>query len=226
MRLSVRSFLLLQKFKFMEIKPGVILMSGGLDSTTLAYLFVKEKVDFIPLIIDYGQHCFQTELSRLKEVLPSQFLDKLEIINVSDIYKHSKSRFIKPVDLWNEEISADDLYIPYRNVLLLTIAASFARTMNMSRVYSAFINSNHAKEIDCSSDFFDNLDALLEDYGSVKIIMPFRDMSKYEVAKLGIELHAPIGRTFSCQASPAIPCGACPNCVDRLEAITRLELNK
>ena len=41
------SFLLLQKFKFMEIKPGVILMSGGLDSTTLAYLFVKEKVDFI-----------------------------------------------------------------------------------------------------------------------------------------------------------------------------------
>ena len=68
-------------------------MSGGLDSTTLAYLFVKEKIDFIPLIINYGQHCFETELSRLKEVLPSQFLDRLEIINVSDIYKHSQSKF-------------------------------------------------------------------------------------------------------------------------------------
>lgn len=214
---------MLQKYKNMEIKRGVILMSGGLDSTTLAYLFIKEKVEFIPLIINYGQHCFETELSRLKEVLPSEFLKRLEIINVSDIYKHSKSKFIKPADLWNEEISADDLYIPYRNVLLLTIGASFARTMDMNRVYSAFINSNHAKEIDCSSIFFDNLDALLQDYGSVKIIMPFRDMSKYEVAKLGIELNAPIGRTFSCQASPVIPCGACPNCVDRLEAITKLE---
>lgn len=53
--------------------------------------------------------------------------------------------------------------------------------------------------------------------------MPFRYKSKYEVAKLGIELDAPIGTTFSCQASAIIPCGACPNCVDRLEAIRQIE---
>lgn len=205
-----------------NICDGVILMSGGLDSTTLAYLFLKKEVDFIPLIINYGQHCFDTELERLKEVIPEKYKSKIEIIDVSDIYKYSTSRFIKAPDLWEDDMSADDLYIPYRNVLLLTIAASFARTMNKSYVYSAFINSNHAKEIDCSSKFFDNLDALLQDYGSIKIVMPFRNMSKYEVAKLGIELDAPIGRTFSCQASPKIPCGACPNCVDRLDALNKL----
>ena len=48
------------------------------------------------------------------------------------------------------------------------------------------------------------------------------DYSKFEVAKLGIELGAPIGKTFSCQASPDVPCGACPNCVDRLGALKRL----
>lgn len=54
--------------------------------------------------------------------------------------------------------------------------------------------------------------------------MPFRNFSKYEVAKLGIELQAPVGATFSCQASPDIPCGACPNCVDRLKALRELSL--
>ncbi|WP_207802064.1 7-cyano-7-deazaguanine synthase [Flavobacterium aquariorum] len=206
-----------------NIEKGVILMSGGLDSTTLAYYFIKNEIEFIPLIINYGQHCFETELNRLKQVLPVEYIGKIEIIDVSDIYKYSTSKFIKAPDLWNEEVNADDLYIPYRNVLLLTIGASFARTMGMDKVYSAFINSNHAKEIDCSSNFFDSLDVLLEEYGAVKILMPFRNFSKYEVAKLGIDLNAPIGITFSCQASPNIPCGACPNCVDRLDALKQIE---
>jgi 7-cyano-7-deazaguanine synthase len=198
-------------------------MSGGLDSTTLAYYFIEKNIEFVPLIINYGQHCFETEFSRLKKVLPPHYLDKLEKIDVSDIYKYSSSKFIKAPDLWNEEVKAEDLYIPYRNVLLLTIGASFARTIGMNRVYSAFINSNHAKEIDCSSTFFDSLDILLQDYGAIKIIMPFRNYSKYDVAKLGIDLNAPIGMTFSCQASSSIPCGACPNCVDRLDALKKIE---
>jgi len=207
----------------MELSEGVILVSGGLDSTTLMYLFENENINFIPLFINYGQHCVEKEFNTLQEVIPLKYKNKIEVIDVSSIYKYSKSRFIKPADLWEEEISADDLYIPYRNVLLLTIAASFAQTVGMSKVYSAFINSNHAKEIDCSSSFFDKLEGLLSDYGSVKIEMPFRSFSKYEVAKLGIKYHAPIGSTFSCQASPLIPCGACPNCVDRLEAIRKIE---
>lgn len=208
----------------MELSEGVILVSGGLDSTTLMYLFENENINFIPLFINYGQHCVEKEYNTLQEVIPLKYKNKIEVIDVSSIYKHSKSRFIKAVDLWEEEISADDLYIPYRNVLLLTIGASFAQTVGMNKVYSAFINSNHAKEIDCSSTFFDKLEGLLSDYGSVKIEMPFRSLSKYEVAKLGIKYYAPIGSTFSCQASPLIPCGACPNCVDRLEAIRKIEI--
>ena len=205
-----------------NLKKGVILASGGLDSTTLCYLFIRKNIEFVPLIINYGQHCFRTELDRLKQVLPDNYLNKVEILNISEIYKYSNSKFIKASNLWQEEITAEDLYIPYRNVLILTIAASFARTIGLYYVYSAFINSNHAKEIDCSSVFLNNLEKLLREYGSVKIEMPFKNFSKFEVAKLGIELGVPIGKTFSCQASPDIPCGACPNCVDRLEALKRL----
>lgn len=207
----------------MELSKGVILVSGGLDSTTLMYQFVKQGVEFIPLFINYGQHCAAHELETLRQVIPAQYADKIEIIDVSSIYKYSQSRFIKAADLWKDEVKAEDLYIPYRNVLLLTIAASFAQTLGLDKVYSAFINSNHAKEIDCSSEFFNKLEGLLSEYGSVKIEMPFRNMTKYDVAKLGIELKAPIGQTFSCQASPVVPCGACPNCVDRLNALKQIE---
>lgn len=207
----------------MELYKGVVLVSGGMDSTTLMYQFVRQGVDFIPLFINYGQHCASHELETLRKVIPVQYADMIEIIDVSSIYKYSQSRFIRPADLWKEEVKAEDLYIPYRNVLLLTVAASFAQTLGIDKVYSAFINSNHAKEIDCSSEFFNKLEGLLSEYGSVKIEMPFRNMTKYDVAKLGIELKAPIGQTFSCQASPNIPCGACPNCVDRLNALKQIE---
>lgn len=204
-------------------KDGVLLASGGLDSTTLAYWLIKNDIKFTPLFIDYGQHCSQTELESLRNVLPKTYVDKIEIVDIKAVYRYSNSKFINPGDLWSDSITADDLYIPYRNVLILTVAASFAQTLGYYNVYSAFINSNHAKEIDCSNAFFDKMESILKNYGAVKIIMPFRNYSKYEVAKIGISLGAPIGATFSCQASPEIPCGACPNCVDRLDALKQLE---
>lgn len=202
---------------------SILLASGGLDSTTLAYWLLNKSIDFIPLFINYGQHCVDTELSTLIKVLPEEKKTEVEIIDVSSIYKKSNSKFIVEADLWTEKIDANDLYIPYRNILLLTIGASFAQTVGGIDVYSAFINSNHAKEIDCSNQFFTSMSQLLGEYGTVNIKMPFLTLSKYEVAKIGISLKAPIGETFSCQASSIIPCGACPNCVDRLEAIKKIE---
>lgn len=203
-------------------KNGILLASGGLDSTTLAYWLIENGIDFIPLFIDYGQHCADTELKTLKEVLPHSKKNELEVINISSIYKNSKSKFIREANLWEENIVADDLYLPYRNILLLTIGASFAQTNNYNYVYSAFINSNHAKEIDCSNKFFTSMGNILGDYGTVNIEMPFLNLPKYEVAQIGISLNAPIGKTFSCQASSDIPCGACPNCVDRINALKTL----
>ena len=203
-------------------KKVILLASGGLDSTTMAYWLLNKGIELIPLFINYGQHCVETEYNTLLDVLPESSIDNIETINIADIYKYSKSNFINEADLWQDEITADDLYIPYRNILILTVAASFAQSMGVREVYSAFINSNHAKEIDCSKEFFTKIEKMLDDYGSVSIKMPFSEMSKLEVARIGIEIKAPIGKTFSCQASSKIPCGACPNCVDRLEAIANL----
>lgn len=201
---------------------AVLLASGGLDSTTLAYWLRSKDTSYIPLFVDYGQHCAQTEIETLRSVLPADDASELDIIHIADIYKWSTSRLIKPANLWTDEVDHSDLYVPYRNLLLLTVGSAYAQSRGASVLYSAFINSNHAIEIDCSAAFFENLSALLASYGSVKVEMPFRNMSKREVCELGSLLQVPIGKTFSCQASPDFPCGACPNCVDRLDALERL----
>lgn len=69
---------------------------------------------------------------------------------------------------------------------------------------------------------FTKLESLLYEYGSIRINMPFREMTKTEVAKLGLELNAPIEITYSCQVNSDMPCGACPNCVDRINAINNI----
>jgi 7-cyano-7-deazaguanine synthase len=205
------------------IRPEVVLLaSGGLDSTTLAYWLYEKNIIFQPLFINYGQHCAKTELETLTSVLPADYTDRIAVVDVSDVYKGSSSRLIDEANLWEDEVTYKDLYLPYRSLMLLSLGAAFAQSRGCQSLYSAFINSNHAQEIDCSTEFFEKLAGVLSGYGGVELIMPFRFMPKYEVAKIGIRLKAPIGRTFSCQASSTIPCGACPNCVDRLEALRLL----
>jgi 7-cyano-7-deazaguanine synthase len=205
---------------------SALLVSGGLDSTTLAYWLIDHNISFCPIFIDYGQHCARTELTTLMDALPAVYAKQVEVITVSDVYRGSRSRLIDEADLWNDEVTYTDMYLPYRTLLLLTVGAAFSQSRGYSCLYSAFINSNHAQELDCSTEFFDKLANMLIGYGGVELKMPFRTLSKYEVAKIGLSLGAPIGRTFSCQASSQIPCGACPNCVDRLDALKLLSSNE
>lgn len=202
---------------------AVLLASGGLDSTTLAYWLQNKEILFVPLFIDYGQHCAKTEYETLKQVMPSYYVDSIHTIDISRVYSGSPSKLIDEPNLWIDNMEGDRLYLPYRNLLMLSVGAAFAQSHGYNRLFAGFINSNHAKEIDCSSRFFIELGEMLSEYGSVRIEMPFREMSKFDVARLGMDLKVPLGTTFSCQAASMVPCGACPNCVDRLEAFKQLE---
>lgn len=200
------------------MKQAVVMVSGGLDSTTVCYLLAREGVEVYPIFFDYGQHCAETEWGKVKEVLPRKTLPP-ERLNFSDIFKGSRSRMIVEADLWKEDVSDDDLYLPYRTMLFFAVAAARAQTLQILNVYSGFINSNHAKEIDCSTTFMNSLDELSKGVGAVRFHAPFRKKTKTDVVKQAFDLGVPIGRTFSCQASSCFPCGVCPNCVERLNAL-------
>ncbi|RYC46160.1 7-cyano-7-deazaguanine synthase [Pectobacterium zantedeschiae] len=205
------------------MKKVLLLASGGLDSTTVAYQLAAEGVEVVPIFFDYGQHCVEIEWSRVNEVLPSE-MQRPERFDISDIFRGSQSRLIREADLWTEDIKDDDLYIPYRTMLFFAAAAARAQIAGILNVYTGFINSNHAKEIDCTAAFMNNLDELTSSIGPVRFHSPFRYSSKADVARVAAELGVPIGRTYSCQASAQFPCGACPNCVERLSALKEAKL--
>lgn len=198
---------------------GLLMASGGMDSTVMAYWLKSQGKNILPLFFDYGQHCMENELETLKSVLPKEYKENLRIINIKDIYSGTNSASVVEPDLWKDDIVADDLYLPFRNMLFFSIAFTIAEINNIKYVYSAFIDSNLAKEVDCSSEFFNRLEHLLQLYKTVNIELPFKDYSKKDVAQLGLKLNAPIMETFSCQANSKVHCGACPNCVDRLRAL-------
>jgi 7-cyano-7-deazaguanine synthase len=196
----------------------ILLASGGLDSTTVAYQLSAAGVDVVPIFFDYGQHCVEVEWNRVNEVLPTS-MRRPERFNIADIFRGSPSRLIREADLWNEEVKDDDLYIPYRTMLFFAAAAARAQTIGVLDVYTGFINSNHAKEIDCTAAFMNSLEGLTSNIGPVRFHSPFRESSKTDVARAASQLGVPIGRTYSCQAAAQFPCGACPNCVERLNAL-------
>lgn len=200
----------------------VLMASGGLDSTTLAYRLVSEGRTPLPLFIDYGQHCAETEWRALRRVLPAPTARRAVRVDISDVYAGATSRLISAADLWQESMTDDDLLLPYRNLLTLSVAAAYAQSREMRDVFAAFINTARAHELDCSTEFFHRLEDVFADYGAVAIRTPFRDLTKVGVARLARELGVPIGQTYSCQVSPEVPCGACPNCVERNVALREL----
>lgn len=200
------------------MKDVLLLASGGLDSTTLAYWLVNQGFSVAPLFYDYGQHCVEKEWSTLHAVLPQVAL-RPERVDLSTLFRGSNSRMIIEPDLWSEHVESDELYIPYRTLLFFAAAAARAQTLGITEIFSGFINSNHAKELDCTAAYLNGLDALAENVGPVRFRLPFRNFSKSQVARTAQELGVPIGLTYSCQVFSDIPCGVCPNCVDRLTAL-------
>ncbi len=202
----------------------MLLSSGGLNSTTVAYWLRERGEVVVPVFFDYSQHCVEKEWETLNRVLPDGGVEPPARVDISGIFSGSRSRLIAEPDLWAERVEPEDLYIPYRTLLFFSAAAALAQTRGLTDVYSGFINSNHAKELDCSAAFLNSLDALAENVGPVRFHLPFRDKSKREVVEEARRLSVPIGRTFSCQVYSDIPCGACPNCVDRLDALAQAGL--
>lgn len=206
----------------MATRSGLIMVSGGMDSTVLAYWLASNSVDCLPVCFDYGQHCFVTECSGAARLLPSSIRGKVSTISLRGIYDGSGSLLIRKADLWRDSVAKEDLPLPYRNALLLLAACAAASTRGLTDVYSAFINSNAADELDATMSFTDTMIDFGAAVGGVRLHMPFRDLSKAQVARLGHELKVPIRQTFSCQVNSKYHCGSCPNCVDRLTALREM----
>ena len=215
---------------------AVVLLSGGLDSTTcLAYVLQKyAHKEVLALNLFYGQKHVK-EMESAREVakyydVELMELDLAEIFSRSNcsLLSHSKETIEHKSyaeQLANTKGKPVSTYVPFRNGLMLSAAASIAVSVGAGEIYYGAHADDAAGNAypDCSIDFTKAINEAiwLGSGNQVKVVAPFIDKNKAGVVKLGLEMKVPYELTWSCYEGGEKPCGKCGTCIDREEAFRK-----
>jgi 7-cyano-7-deazaguanine synthase len=204
--------------------PTIAIVSGGLDSTVLAYWVHQGKKRSLTGIVsvDYGQS-HRRELSFA--TLTAQRLGvRHHLLDLSSLKPHIGSSSLTgggpiPHGHYAAE-SMRSTVVPNRNMVLLSLAVSVAIANGAKSVVYGAHNGDHDVYPDCRKIFVDALQATVAlcDYDPPLLEAPFVDKSKADIVRLGNELGVPFGETQTCYEGGVKACGRCGTCVERLEA--------
>ena len=212
---------------------ALVLSSGGVDSTTCLGMAVDKygKDNVIALSISYGQkHDKEVEASvKVAEYYGVEhlFLDLTPIFRYSDcsLLQHSGQEV--PHESYAKQLEETDgkpvsTYVPFRNGLFLSSAASIALSKDCGVIYYGAHADDAAGNAypDCSEAFQNAInEAIYVGSGNqLKVEAPFVRWTKAQVVKKGLELAVPYELTWSCYEGGDRPCGVCGTCLDRQEA--------
>ena len=202
---------------------AVVLFSGGLDSTVLVYDLLNEGADLKLLSIDYGQR-HEKELKSSSEI--AEYLElKHEILRLPMLNNLlGGSALTDPSISLPEGHYAEDsmkaTVVPNRNMILLSLAAGHAISLQFDTVAYAAHAGDHTIYPDCRPEFATAMDQALKlcDWNTVSLYRPFVQLSKHDLVRKGNELGVPFEKTWSCYAGNDKHCGKCGTCVERKEA--------
>ena len=223
---------------------GVTLLSGGLDSTTVAVLARGQTDHLTALTFHYGQ-AHSRELDSAKEIAGLLGIP-IELLDISFFGKvawysalTNPERFPIPGDRNTEQMGASIpiTYVPLRNTFFLALAAAYLESQVLYsiekegldpaalrvNIYMAPNAIDYSGYPDCRPEYFQKIGEGLA-YGSklwtqygveFSVETPIIHMSKREIVKLGMDLGAPLEHTWSCYEGGQLPCGACDSCLLR-----------
>ena len=201
---------------------AVLVYSGGLDSTTLLY----EYKDSIALAVsfDYGSKHTKRELEYAALNCKRLGIRHL-VIPLEFMGKYFKSDLLIGGGDIPEGSYADDnmksTVVPFRNGIMLSIAAGLAESYELDAIMLANHSGDHAIYPDCRPEFIDGMAAAVKagTYNGVKVISPYCNMTKRDIALRGRELGVDYSLTYSCYKGGEKHCGKCGTCVERKEAL-------
>lgn len=213
---------------------ALVLSSGGVDSTTALALAVKQygAENVLALSVFYGQK-HDRELKAARAVAAHWGVEQMEL-DLTTIFRWSDCSLLRqstqdiPKDSYARQLEQTgqetpvSTYVPFRNGLFLSAAASVA----LSRGCQVLYYGAHADDSagfaypDCSPAFHSSMNAAIwEGSGhQLHIEAPFLHMNKAAVVAAGLELGAPYHLTWSCYEGGDKPCGKCGTCIDRARA--------
>ena len=213
----------------MEKKKILVLLSGGMDSATLLWLAKKEFNEVYAISFDYGQR-HRVELKYAKELAKIAGVKEHFIVQVP-FYRSLKGSALidENVEVPKEEYPENEppiTTVPMRNLTFLSIAAAFADNLEIDHI-GIGVHALDTPYPDCRPEFITAAEAAInagstyvaKTKNRIHIFAPFLGKTKREIALLGKELGVPYEKTYSCYEGTEPPCGECPTCRQREEAL-------
>lgn len=216
---------------------ALVLVSGGLDSATCLAMAVKKygSTDVLALSIFYGQK-HQKEIEAAEKIVKYYNVEH-KTLDLKDLFEGSNCSLLKqsdediPHDTYAEQLEKSNgkpvsTYVPFRNGLFLSCAASVALSRGCSVIYYGAHSDDSAGNAypDTSQAFNEAINeaVYIGSGNELKIEAPFIKMTKAEVVATGLNLKVPYELTWSCYEGNEKACGVCGTCIDRIRAF---ELN-
>ena len=207
----------------------VVLCSGGMDSVTALYWARREHQVAAAISFDYGAKHNHRELPFAAEQAAKLGI-RHEIITLDFVNRLFASNLLQGggavPDGHYEAETMRQTVVPFRNAILLSIAAGLAESVGAGGLVIAAHGGDHAIYPDCREEFLQAMgDAMrLGTYAEVQLLRPFIAMNKGQIAAAGAALGVDFARTWSCYKGGAIHCGTCGTCVERREAFQQAGL--
>ena len=201
---------------------AAIIYSGGMDSTVLLYRY-REQIK-LAVTFSYGARQDEAQIACAKENCRILGIEHL-IIPLDFMGRYFRSSILKggedvPHGNYDDE-NMKSTVVPFRNGIMLSIAVGLAESRGLDTVLIANHSGDHAIYPDCRPGFIAAIDSAAKEgtYEGVRIVSPFCDMTKRDIALVGRELGVPFEKTYSCYEGRRAHCGCCGTCRERKEAL-------
>ena len=213
-------------------KKAIILLSGGLDSATVAALAIADGYEAIALSFRYGQR-HERELLAARDVAAALHIREHLIVDVNLAQWGGSALTDQNINVPIEGLQSAEIpitYVPGRNTVFIAIALSLAEARGAEAIYLGINAVDYSGYPDCRPDYlaaFQKLAMLSSKVGiegnAPQLVAPLVMDSKVDIVRRAQRLGVPIGLTWSCYQGGEVPCGVCDSCRIRDRAI--LEAN-
>ena len=203
-------------------KDSLIVVSGGMDSITLLY-DMKDRIA-MGVSFDYGSNHNAREIP-YAEMHCKRLGIKHITIKLDFMHQYFKSSLLEGADAIPEGHYDDEnmksTVVPFRNGIMLAIATGLAESNRLKNVMLANHAGDHAIYPDCRPEFVEAMGRATEagTYGGIRVLAPYTNITKTDIARRGKELGIDYTETWSCYKGGQKHCGKCGTCTERREAL-------